>query len=70
LLLLEIPANLDPAPGQIHSADGPSGDDRRHPIDHEHYVDKQLRAVAEPVLSLLGQDFADASGSRKQLSLF
>ncbi len=33
-------------------------------------MDKQLRAVAEPVLALLGQDFADASGSRKQLSLF
>jgi DNA polymerase-2 len=45
-------------------------DDRRHPIDHEHYVDRQLRAVAEPVLLLLGQDFADASGARKQLSLF
>jgi len=45
-------------------------DDRRHPIDHEHYVEKQLRPVAEPVLALLGQDFADVSGSRKQLSLF
>jgi len=44
--------------------------DRRHPIDHEHYVERQLRPVAEPVLALLGQDFADASGSRKQLSLF
>jgi DNA polymerase-2 len=44
--------------------------DRRHPIDHEHYVEKQLRAVAEPVLALLGQDFDDVSGSRKQLSLF
>jgi DNA polymerase-2 len=55
----------------VITTDGPEPvDDRRHPIDHEHYVDKQLRAVAEPVLSLLGQDFADASGSRKQLSLF
>jgi DNA polymerase-2 len=45
-------------------------DDRRHPIDHEHYVERQLRPVAEPVLALLGQDFDDAAGSRKQLSLF
>jgi DNA polymerase-2 len=55
----------------VITTDGPEpADDRRHPIDHEHYVDKQLRPVAEPVLGLLGQDFADASGSRKQLSLF
>jgi DNA polymerase-2 len=55
----------------VITTDGPEpADDRRHPIDHEHYVEKQVRAVAEPVLALLGQDFADASGSRKQLSLF
>jgi len=45
-------------------------DDQRHPLDYEHYVEKQVGAVAEPVLALLGEDFADASGSRKQLSLF
>lgn len=55
----------------VVTADGPEpADDRRHPIDHEHYVDKQLRAVAEPVLALLGQGFEDAAGSRRQLSLF
>jgi DNA polymerase-2 len=55
----------------VITTDGPEpADDRRHPIDHEHYVEKQLRAVAEPVLALLGQDFADASGSRRQLPLF
>jgi DNA polymerase-2 len=55
----------------VITTDGPEpADDRRHPIDHEHYVEKQLRAVAEPVLALLDQDFADVSGSRKQLSLF
>jgi DNA polymerase II len=55
----------------VITTDGPEPtDDRRHPIDHEHYVEKQLRAVAEPVLALLGQDFDDVSGSRKQLSLF
>ena len=55
----------------VITTDGPEpADDRRHPIDYEHYVDKQLRAVAEPVLALLGLDFDDVSGSRKQLSLF
>jgi DNA polymerase-2 len=55
----------------VITTDGPEpAHDRRHPIDHEHYVEKQLRAVAEPVLALLGQDFDDAAGSRKQLSLF
>jgi DNA polymerase-2 len=55
----------------VITTDGPEPvGDRRHPIDHEHYVEKQLRPVAEPVLALLGQDFDDVSGSRKQLSLF
>ncbi|HSD66540.1 MAG TPA: DNA polymerase domain-containing protein, partial [Vicinamibacteria bacterium] len=55
----------------VITTDGPEpADGRRHPIDHEHYVERQVRAVAEPVLALLGQDFDDASGSRKQLSLF
>ena len=39
-------------------------------IDYEHYLDKQVRAVAEPVLTLLGLDFAQVVGSRKQLLLF
>jgi DNA polymerase-2 len=55
----------------VMTTDGPEPAlDRRHPIDHEHYVEKQLRAVAEPVLALLGQAFDDVSGSGKQLSLF
>ena len=55
----------------VITTDGPEPAlDRRHPIDHEHYVEKQLRAVAEPVLALLGQDFDDVSGSKRQLSLF
>jgi DNA polymerase II len=55
----------------VITTDGPEpADERRHPIDHEHYVDKQLRAVAEPVLALLGQDFTDVVRSSKQLSLF
>jgi DNA polymerase-2 len=43
---------------------------RTSPIDHAHYVEKQIRPVAEPVLALLGLDFDEVSGARKQLSLF
>jgi len=45
-------------------------DERRSPIDHEHYVDKQVRPVAEPVLGILGLDFARAIGDDAQLELF
>ena len=40
------------------------------PIDYEHYVDKQVRPVAEPVLALLALDFAKVIGDDRQLSLF
>jgi DNA polymerase-2 len=43
---------------------------RRHPIDYEHYLERQLRAVAEPVLQLVGLDWDEASGATRQLSLF
>jgi DNA polymerase-2 len=44
--------------------------ERSSPIDHEHYVQKQIRPVAEPVLSLLGLDFDRVIGDDSQLSLF
>jgi DNA polymerase-2 len=44
--------------------------DRRHPLDYEHYVEKQVRAVAEPVLALLGLEFGRVVGDDRQLSLF
>ena len=44
--------------------------ERKSPIDHEHYVAKQVRAVAEPVLALLGLDFATVVGDARQLPLF
>jgi DNA polymerase-2 len=40
------------------------------PLDYEHYLDKQIGAVAEPVLALLGLDPGDLLGSGKQLRLF
>jgi DNA polymerase-2 len=40
------------------------------PIDHEHYVQKQVRPVAEPVLAILGLDFDRVIGDDRQLRLF
>jgi DNA polymerase-2 len=44
----------------------------KSPIDHEHYVQKQLRPVAEPVLQLLPVplSFAEIMGEGAQLDLF
>ncbi len=39
-------------------------------LDHEHYVEKQIRPVAEPVLEQLGLDFAKVIGDDRQLELF
>jgi DNA polymerase-2 len=44
--------------------------ERRSPIDHEHYVQRQIRPVAEPVLGLLGLDFDRVVGDDSQLELF
>ena len=44
--------------------------DVRHAIDREHYVQKQIRPVAEPVLALLGLEFAHAIGDARQIELF
>jgi DNA polymerase-2 len=67
----KIPGKTRGRVAYVVTRDGPEpADDRRHPIDYEHYVDRQLRAVAEPVLLLLGHDFDDVSGARRQLSLF
>ncbi len=44
--------------------------ERRATIDHEHYVQKQLRPIAEPVLAVLGIDFDRAIGDASQLDLF
>ncbi len=38
--------------------------------DREHYVDKQIRPVAEPVLAALGLDFDRVVGDDQQMSLF
>ena len=55
----------------VMTADGAEpAEERRHPIDHEHYVQKQIRPVAEPVLGILSLDFDKAIGDDAQLELF
>jgi DNA polymerase-2 len=45
-------------------------DNRKHPLDREHYVAKQIRPVAEPILEALGLDFERVIGDERQASLF
>lgn len=45
-------------------------DNRRHPLDREHYVQKQVRPVAEPVLETLGLEFERVIGDERQAELF
>jgi DNA polymerase-2 len=40
------------------------------PLDYEHYIDKQLRPAAQPVLELYGLDFDRIVGKERQLKLF
>jgi DNA polymerase-2 len=44
--------------------------ERVSPIDHEHYVQKQVRAVAEPILGLMELDFDRIVGDDTQMKLF
>jgi DNA polymerase-2 len=44
-------------------------DNIRHPLDREHYVLKQVRPVAEPVLETLGLNFERVIGDSRQLDL-
>jgi DNA polymerase-2 len=41
-------------------------DNLTHPLDREHYIEKQVRPVAEPVLETLGLDFATVIGDTRQ----
>jgi DNA polymerase-2 len=45
-------------------------DDRQHPLDREHYVTRQIKPVAEPVLDTLGLDFERVIGDNRQADLF
>ena len=55
----------------VMTRQGPQPVTERHgPLDHEHYVDRQIRPVAEPVLALSGRDFLKVIGDDRQLELF
>jgi DNA polymerase II len=45
-------------------------DNVQHPLDREHYVVKQIKPVAEPVLGALGLDFERVIGDRRQLDMY
>jgi DNA polymerase-2 len=42
---------------------------RTAPIDHAHYIDKQIRPIAEQVFPHLGLAFDEASGEARQMRL-
>ena len=45
-------------------------DNLTSPLDYVHYVEKQIRPVAQPVLQALGLEFAQAIGDDRQIGLF
>jgi DNA polymerase-2 len=45
-------------------------DNVQHPLDREHYVLKQVKPVAEPVLATLGLDFERVIGDSRQIDLY
>ena len=55
-----------PPPRVIHyvfTIDGPEpADERKHAFDYEHYVEKQVRPIAESVFSLVGLDWERVTG--------
>jgi DNA polymerase-2 len=45
-------------------------DNIQHALDREHYVAKQIKPVAEPVLATLGLDFERVIGDNRQFDLY
>jgi DNA polymerase-2 len=45
-------------------------DNVRHPLDREHYVLKQVKPVAAPVLATLGLDFEKVIGDSRQFDMY
>ena len=55
----------------VMTIEGPEPADRRtQPLDYEHYIERQLRPVAEPVLAALRRDFGEVRRNERQLELF
>jgi DNA polymerase-2 len=45
-------------------------DNVQHPLDREHYVEKQVKPVTEPVLATLGLQFETVIGDNRQLDMY
>ena len=55
----------------VITRNGPEpANERESPLDYEHYVDKQIRPIATPILDLLGERFEKVIGDDTQLELF
>jgi DNA polymerase-2 len=54
----------------ITTAGPQAAEARKDPIDYDHYLEKQIQAVAEPVLALLGLDLESVAGTTRQMRLF
>ena len=55
----------------VITVEGPEPAGRlRNRIDYEHYVERQIRPVAEPVLGVLRRNFDDIRRNQRQLALF
>jgi DNA polymerase-2 len=67
----KIPGKRRGRVAYVITTDGPEpAEAQRHPLDYGHYIEKQIRPVAEPVLALLGLDFGRVAGTERQMSLF
>lgn len=55
----------------VWTTQGPEpAEERTSEMDYEHYVEKQIEPVAEPVLEVLGLQFRKVIGDDKQMDLF
>jgi DNA polymerase-2 len=55
----------------VITTDGPEAVQKlEHPYDYDHYIDKQLKPIADSILGFYGTNFDDLMSSSKQTSLF
>ena len=53
------------------TTDGPEPvENLKHKIDYDHYIDKQLRPIADSILCFYDQNFDDLMNGNKQKNLF
>jgi DNA polymerase-2 len=53
------------------TSDGPEPTQKlKHKLDYEHYIEKQIKPIADQILSLFGKNFEDVMKGNKQQKLF